>query len=135
MKILKVVLVILGLSCGYILPAVGAFSDISTAPQEVQKNVRKTLRHHRGMSKAMMNELNLSDKQKAQWQEISAQKKVETDALREQVKKLREQERKLNEKYEAKIKKILTDEQIKKYESMLPKRREKPEGKLQKLKK
>ena len=132
MKIFKVLFIVLSLSFGYIIPAFSTPSYVSLEQQDVQKKVRKGPHHHRGMSKAMMNELNLNDKQKAQWQEISAQQKKETAALREQIKKLQKQEHDINKKYEAKIKKILTAEQVKKYESMLPKKMEKPQGKPKK---
>lgn len=128
MRILSVLLMALCLSSGYITSSVAA--DIATpAQQEVQKHIRKGPRHHRGMSMAMMKDLNLSDAQKAKWKEISEQKKAEIAPLQEQMKTLHEQERKINDKYEAKIKKILNDEQLKKYESMLQKRPEKPHGK------
>ena len=122
MKILPILFVALSLSLGYVLPAVSAPTDIPAAQQEPQKRLRPAPRFHRGMSKAMMKDLNLSAEQKAQWKEISAQKNKELRPLREQAKTLHEQERQISEKYEAQIKKILTEEQLKKYESMLPKR-------------
>lgn len=128
MRILSVLLMALCLSSGYITSSVAA--DIATpAQQEVQKHFRKGPRHHRGMSMAMMKDLDLSAAQKAKWKEISEQKKAETAGLREQMEKLHEQERKINDKYEAKIKKILDEEQLKKYESMLQKRPERPHNK------
>lgn len=125
MKILRILALVLCFSAGYVLPSVAAPAD-TPAAHEMHKGI-KGPRHHHGMSKAMMNELNLSDKQKAQWEKLSAQKKAETEALREQMKKLREQEMKINKKYEGEIMKILTPAQAEKYKSMLPQRPEKPE--------
>jgi len=120
MKMLKVMCVALILCCGYVMPAFSA-SDNPAAAAEVKRGFPRKM-HHRGMSMAMMNELNLTDTQKTQWKELSEQKKAETKALREQLKKLHEQERVVNEKYEAKVKKILDKEQLAKYESLLLKR-------------
>ncbi|MBR6355260.1 MAG: hypothetical protein IKR92_00255 [Alphaproteobacteria bacterium] len=132
MKFLSAVLMALCLSLSYI-PTTNAANDIAPAQQEMQKHIRKGPRHHRGMSMAMMKDLNLSDAQKAKWKEISEQKKAETAELRKQIKTLHEQERKINDKYEAKIKKLLNEEQLKKYESMLLQRPEKPHGKHKKF--
>ncbi len=128
MKILSVLLTVLCLSFGYVSPSVAAPSN-APAQQEMQKHIRKSPRHHRGLSMAMMKELNLSAEQKAKWKEIVEQKIAETAPLRSQIKALHEQTGKIYDKYETKIKKILTEEQLQKYESMLQKRPEKPHGK------
>lgn len=135
MKILKIISVVLCLSFCYVLPVMSASSDVSLEQREPLKHLHKAPHHHRGMSMAMMKDLNLNDDQKAQWKKINEQKKAETQILREQIKKLHQQERQINEKYEAEIKKILTAEQVKKYDSMLQKRKEKQHKKLKKLKK
>lgn len=127
MKILQVMLVALVLSAGYVAPSFSAPSDIP-AKAEMKKGVRPA-KHHREMSKAMMNELNLSESQKKQWKALAEQKKAEMAPLREQMKKLHQQEQQINKKYEAKIRSILNAEQQAKYESMLPKKPAKPEGK------
>lgn len=118
MKIFKVILVVFCICCGYTMPALSASDNLATTT-EVKKGFPHKMRHHRGLSLSMMRELNLTDTQKAQWKELSEQKKTESKALREQMKKLHEQERVVNEKYEAKVKKILDKEQLAKYESML----------------
>jgi Spy/CpxP family protein refolding chaperone len=123
MKMIKVMLVVFCLCCGYAMPALSA-SDNPAAAMEVKKGFPHKMRHHRGLSMSMMKELNLTDAQKAQWKELSEQKKTETRTLREQLKKLHEQERVVNEKYEAKVKKILDQKQLAKYESLLLKRPE-----------
>ncbi|MBR1825833.1 MAG: Spy/CpxP family protein refolding chaperone [Alphaproteobacteria bacterium] len=135
MKSLKFFLIVFSLSFGYILPAVSASAEVSVEQQEQQKHIHKAPRHHRGMSMAMMKDLNLNDEQKTQWKKLNEKKRAETANLREKINKLHEQEREVNEKYEAEIKKILTAEQIKKYESMLQKRPEKPHSKRMKPKK
>lgn len=127
MKTLQILLLALTFSLGYPLPAMSAPTEQIPA-QAIQK-MTKGPRHHRGMSKAMMKELNLSEKQTTQWNALREKKKAETATLREQIKKLREQEEQINRKYEAEIKKILNDDQAKKYESMLSKRPERPHGK------
>lgn len=118
MKMFKVLLVVLSLCCGYAMPALSAASD-SVAAAEIKKDVPHRVRHHRGMSGAMMKDLDLNDAQKKQWKELATQKKAEIAPLREQMKKLHEQERQINEKYEAKVKAILNKEQADKYETML----------------
>lgn len=127
MKLFKVMLVALALSFGYVAPSISASNDVP-ARVEMKKGVRPA-KHHRAMSKAMMEDLNLSDAQKKQWKEITAQKKTEMKPLREQMEKLHKQEQQINKKYEAKIKNILNADQAKKYEQMLPKKPEKPTGK------
>ncbi|MBR3676921.1 MAG: Spy/CpxP family protein refolding chaperone [Alphaproteobacteria bacterium] len=121
MKMIKVMLVVFCLCCGYAMPAFSA-SDNPAAAMEVKKGFPHKMRHHRGLSLSMMKELNLNDAQKAQWKELVDQKNSETKVLREQRQKLHEQERDINEKYEAKVKKILDQEQLAKYESLLLKR-------------
>lgn len=126
MKILSILLMAFSLSFGYVASANATANEMEPPQQEMPKQFRKAPRHHHAMSKAMMNDLKLSDEQKAKWKEISEQKNAELKPLREQMAKLHKQERKINEKYEGKILKILTDEQQKKYESMLRKPPEKP---------
>lgn len=132
MKFLSAVLMALSLSLCYV-STTNAADTAAPTQQEMPKHFRKGPHHHRGMSMAMMKDLNLSDAQKAKWKEISEQKKAETAELRKQIKTLHEQERKINDKYEAKIKKLLNEEQLKKYESMLLQRLEKPHGKHKKF--
>ena len=127
MKILQVMLVALALTIGYVAPSFSAPADIP-AKAEMKKGVRPA-KHHRSMSEAMMKDLDLSEAQKKQWKEISAQKKAEMAPLRDEMKKLHKQEQQINKKYEAKIRGILNAEQQAKYESMLPKKPAKPEGK------
>ena len=116
MKILQVLALALCLSLGYASSAVSASSDV---PAKVENAKNAAVRHHRGMSMAMMKDLNLNDEQKKQWKELSEQKKAEIKPLREQIKKLHEQEKEINAKYEAKVKKILTKEQSAVYEEKL----------------
>ncbi len=120
MKILQILTIIFCLSLGYALPTNAAPDNPARHEIAMQKNLKKGPRHHRAMSKAMMEDLNLSDEQKAQWKKISERRKNEMAPLREQMQKLHEKEQLVNKKYDAEIRKILNAEQIKKYESMLP---------------
>lgn len=122
MKILQILAMVLCLSAGYVLPTNAAPDDSAV---QMQKTV-KGPRHHRAMSKAMMEDLNLSAEQKAQWKKLSEQKKKEITPLREQMNKLHEQERRINEKYENEVIRILTPAQAEKYKSMLPRKPEMP---------
>lgn len=124
MKILRIMAAALAVFLGYTLPAVSAPFE-APIRMEMKKAPRPEMHHHHGMSMAMMNDLNLSETQKAKWKALTGQKKSEIEPLRTQINKLQEQERQINQKYEDKIKGILTAEQLKKYESMLIQRREK----------
>ena len=90
MKILQICAMILCLSLGYAAPTNAAPDDFARHEVTAQKNLKKGTRHHRAMSKAMMEDLNLSDEQKAQWEKISERRKNEIAPLREQMQKLRE---------------------------------------------
>ncbi len=129
MKILQICAMILCLSLGYVSPTNAAPDDFARHDITAQKNLKKGPRHHRAMSKAMMEDLNLSAEQKAQWEKIAERRKNELAPLREQMQKLREKEQWIDKKYDAEIRKLLNAEQTKKYESMLPQRPPKPEGK------
>ncbi|MBQ9270937.1 MAG: hypothetical protein IJ218_01555 [Alphaproteobacteria bacterium] len=131
MQIIKILLMVFSLTLGGTIPALCASvnSDTVSAQEMPHKHKHRKPQHHRRMSMAMMEDLNLSAEQKAKWKEISAQKKAELKPLRAQLKSLREQEMQINKKYEAKIKKILNAEQAEKYESMLPEPPAKPRKK------
>ncbi len=64
MKILQICAMILCLSLGYVSPTNAAPDDFARHDITAQKNLKKGPRHHRAMSKAMMEDLNLSAEQK-----------------------------------------------------------------------